>query len=570
MKRPPIPNLREHRVTLRSTFAFALLMAASTSLAWASSTETFIAESYEAFDAGELDGAILDPDGIVRPGPALTRTSLDSEKGFSALATNGTTAWAGTGQHGRIYRLRGGKLEEIFASKANEDQRVTALAHDGQSLWAGFAPSGRLVRIDPAGKVHDVQGIEAKYIWSIRPGRSGVTVTTGIPAALVRVSNEGTVRSTVVLKAEHAMDSAEVGGDTWVATALPGRVVVLHAGAKNRTLFQLGTADEVRRLVPGAGGAYFIANRGAPVAGAAGPGKKTGAKKSPRQPSAPSGSSFGTVRPPTKAPPSPRGSGVWHLSSNGAARVVTALGPGVAMDAAWFGGRGLLVALSKRGRAVLIYDDGNGEVLVDVPEAAIEALALKPDGTGWAATSGGASVVHIGKTAPGGTFQPAPIDAQATARVGRVDLVGTRVSASVRTGPSPDPSDGTWSDYAKVGKDGIAKVPLGRFLQVRVKLDSPEATLRALRVAWRTPNLVPRLGRIDVVDRKLKVPPPVRRPGPKAIDKSVRDTNKSLGVARSPVYTAPTRIGSWPTTRTAFTRSACARATRRRTRPAKA
>jgi hypothetical protein len=87
-----------------------------------------------------------------------------------------------------------------------------------------------------------------------------------------------------------------------------------------------------------------------------------------------------------------------------------------------------------------------------------------------------------------------------------VQAAGTSVAIQARTGNVGEP-DETWSAWSPEQTDSAsAKVasPLGRFVQYRVKLATtdPHQTpeLRSVSLSFRTSNLAPEIGRLDVPD----------------------------------------------------------------------
>src|SRR2546430_15771155 len=89
----------------------------------------------EEFLAGDIDGFAVTSRGELRPGPALRKLASFSDPFVltQTIAPNGDHFF-GTGNDGKVYRLRGGEMKLIFTAPEPE---IYAIAfHDG-ALYVG-------------------------------------------------------------------------------------------------------------------------------------------------------------------------------------------------------------------------------------------------------------------------------------------------------------------------------------------------------------------------------------------------------------------------------------------------
>ncbi len=510
-------------------------------LAWsqplaASPAEAVVDQSAKVFKEGTFEGAVLDPDGLIRPGPAVDRYPVEDAEALTVVAyrRDGVVA-VGTAKKGRVLRYNGKAFREVFAGDSEEDQRVTALAFVGDDeIWAGLAPSGRLVRILKNRKVEEVETFESAYVWRILPiGKGDVLVATGVPGMVIRFSRNGKIRESKKIGAEHAMDLLQDGGDIWVGTALPGRVLRLDRFKRLRVLFEVGETGEVKRVLRSGSSVLALSNASSSASGS----KEKKDKKNSKPPE--SGDAFGLTRKPPEPGPMPKGAGLWRVQGDGSAMLMADLGKPVVHDAALLDDGGALVAASDGGTIFRVGAGGRVSLYADLPDKSVEALVTDPKGQGWATTSATASLVKLGRAALKPLHTSRVIDLGLPSHIGRVDYVGEGASLEVRTGATEPPSDEGWSPFVKVPSGGGApKVPPGRYVQYRVSLSGAAAHLRAVRLGFRTPNLPPVVTGVLVVDRKVKAPPPKKKPATKGL----RKASKVVGSVKAKTYTGIKRI----------------------------
>src|SRR5579872_2418664 len=148
--------------------------------------------STEDFLACDINGFAVTSRGELRPGPAMTRLAgfTDPFVLSQASAPNGDRFF-GTGSEGKVYRLSGSDLKQIY--KAPESEVYAMAFHDG-ALYVGSSPDGKVYRVDPAsGKSAVFFDPKQAYIWSMVFLPNGdLAVGTGVEGKLFRVKPDGT------------------------------------------------------------------------------------------------------------------------------------------------------------------------------------------------------------------------------------------------------------------------------------------------------------------------------------------------------------------------------------------
>src|SRR6266852_4517998 len=173
-------------------FIFALAFSASLAAnALAVAPQFWRVRTAEDFLAGDIDGFAVTSRGELRPGPALKKLASFNDPFVltQATAPNGDRFF-GTGNDGKVYRLRGSDVKLVFTAAEPE---IYALAfHDG-ALFVATSPNGKVYRVDPSdGKGTAFYDPKQAYIWSIAflPDNS-LAVATGVEGKLFLVKPSG-------------------------------------------------------------------------------------------------------------------------------------------------------------------------------------------------------------------------------------------------------------------------------------------------------------------------------------------------------------------------------------------
>src|SRR3954466_6713502 len=145
----------------------------------------------EDFLSGDIDGFAVTSRGELRPGPSLKKAGTFTDPFvLSQVAAPNGDHFFGTGNEGKVYRLRGTELKAIYTSPEPEIYAVAF--HDG-ALYAGTSPNGKVYRIDPNdGKATVSYDPKQAYIWALAFLPNGdLAVATGGDGKLFRVTPKG-------------------------------------------------------------------------------------------------------------------------------------------------------------------------------------------------------------------------------------------------------------------------------------------------------------------------------------------------------------------------------------------
>jgi 5-keto 4-deoxyuronate isomerase len=490
---------------------FLLVIASSSSLAWAVTTEVWKTQSADDFRAGKLVRAIVSSEGEVMLGRHADRVALSGVTlVWSALVAFDGNAYLGTAPKGAVLRLRGVRsgnprqAEKVFETG---QLAVTALAADDRGLvYAGTIPNGKIYRIDPvAGTAAEYVTLPARYVWALAVGDGGrLYAATGPEGKLFVVEAQGKASVLFDSKEQHLLALGRDRAGNLYAGSSPKAILFRVAPDGKATALNDFDGDEVRSLAVSGDDLFVAVNRlqgGPPVTPAFfGAQPPVPAQPSPGQPApGPQPSAQPPQRPeparPMVMPPAPqlRGSGaVYRLSGQGRVERILDL-PSSHLNCVVADARGDAHACAgAEGRVYRVTANREVSVVFDCEEKQILSLAMLPSGRMVLGTGNGAAAyVVTEKQAAEGTFYSRIFDARFPSRWGNLNwLADGEVVVRTRSGNTENP-DAVWSDWSPPLLRSPAKVasPPGRYLQYRVEFGrDPKAILREVEVYYLQQN----------------------------------------------------------------------------------
>lgn len=483
----PVPASRpRHRAVVTVACAALVALLAWPAPARAGGAEEVLLAGADTLGEGTLDQALLDADGVVRPGPVFQPVDLGTATAWAALDHAGAT-WIGTGNQGRLVRVVG---EEVVSIDLAPGLLVTAVAPlPGGAVAAAVFPGGRIVRVQvQAGQttVTPLAALPVEHVWGLTADAAGtLTAATGGPGALFSIDALGTVTRRAALDDDHAR-CLVADGDGWlVGTAPKGLVLRVDAAGQATVLHDLEPQEVVGVLRLADRSLLIAANAdeaGGNAQAVAGIVKQLAAP----QPTAPG-------QKPQQRPALQDGH-LLHLEVEG---ILTTLWTeekvallGLARD-----GDGAVAGTGPGGRLVRVAPGTAAAVLGDLPEAEASVVLSGADGRLDRVVTSNPAVLHRRTPSTGGgTWTSSVLDAQAVARWGQLRAVGRNLGGiAVRGGPSSEP-DATWSAWRTVdcpdGLVGDADLR-ARFAQVRVTVTAADSELRSIAWIRRGPNHAP-------------------------------------------------------------------------------
>jgi hypothetical protein len=495
-------------------FRLALLITLFSSTAFAVVPQFWRVRSTEDFLAGEVDGFAVTSRGELRPAPAVTKIASFTDPFVlsQAAAPNGDR-WFGTGNDGKLYRLRGSDLKVVWT--APEPEIYTVAWHDG-AIYAGTSPNGKIYRVDDSGKSTVVFDPKQAYIWAIAFSGNDLLAATGVEGKLFRVTNgDGKVlfdspdthlRSLAVRK-----DGSILAGGSG-----KGRIYEVRPDGSAHALFD-SPLSEISAIYVDANGTGW-ASAASNVLPSSAPSKPQ--PKNP-QPSGTSTSATTTGAEAKKDEPTASVE-VSYSFDDAAASAVTSGGSGEIyridpdgfvqtvrkfdreMVYAISGGPNGTILLSS-GPQGRVYSMKGTEVslIATVPEK--QVVSISSDGL-ITTTNSGAIYRMESAPSPKAEFRSAAKDVERFSRFGHYridgrDVAGGHLAIAFRSGNTRTP-DATWSPWSAstAASEGSIQAPAGRYVQWKLTMPNPAADVAVdtVTVSFVNRNVAPFIDNVAV------------------------------------------------------------------------
>ena len=524
------PGFRARRTTsdirkvfMRFRIVFLIVLFGATS-AFAVAPQFWRVRTAEEFLAGEVDGFVITSRGELRPGPVLHKLA-----GFSdpfvlaqAAAPNGDR-YFGTGNDGKVYRLRGSDLKLIYT--AAEPEIYSIAFHDG-ALYAASSPNGKIYRVDPeTGKGTVFFEPKQAYIWAIDFLSNGdLAVATGVDGKLFRVTPKGEGKVLYNSQDTHLRAIAErKDGTLLVGSAAKGRIYEVRPDGGAHALYE-SSLNEVSAI-------YIDANGEGWAAGVSNvlPSSAPTPKQTPKP--GPAGTSGA-------ASSGSAGSGEAKKEESGSVEVSVSFDDATGNTAAQSGSAELyrihsdgfvepvrkferemiyaitggpngsiLLSTGPQGR---VYELRNGEtsLTATVPEKQIVSISATNGETLITTTNSGAVYRMERQPSAKAEYRSAAKDVERFSRFGHYRIEGTNVgdghlAIAFRSGNTRTP-DGTWSAWSQPRgmAEGAIDAPAGRYIQWKLTMPKPAAdvSVNTVSVAFVNRNVAPVIDSVAVAD----------------------------------------------------------------------
>jgi hypothetical protein len=456
-------------------------------------TRTFVLDQGEEFKGGDLKGVAVDTSGKVRAGFNLGSTPIkEGAVIWSALAQSDGSLLLGTGNEGKLLKVKDGKVSILAETKA---MVVTSIAEAwGGTIVVGTMPDGKVMKLDK-GKLSDLVSLkDTEHVWQVAfDKKSGsVFAATGPQGKLYRIDRNGTAQVYFDAAEQHLMSVAVAPDGTVYAGASdkaklykvtgPGRGTVLYDFARTEVrAIAVGAKGEVYAIANElSSGSYAPSRRDRGTATAAGPAQKAAKTKGK-----------GTLyRFETDGTPDQL------LDDKEEHYTALALGD----DGKPYVGTGA------EGRVYTVDDAHNSVLIADTEERMVGALVVA--GKTRAVTSSDPAVLHPIRGV-GGTdsvWTSKVLDTGIRAHFGQLSWVSTgTLELSTRSGNTKEPDD-TWSAWGKgMAAAGQIDAPTARYIQVRARWSKDkDAVLSEVTIPFVTDNLRAVVTTIDAGSRKKK------------------------------------------------------------------
>ncbi|HKS22317.1 MAG TPA: hypothetical protein VJZ76_05935 [Thermoanaerobaculia bacterium] len=495
-------------------FRLALLVALFSSTAFAVVPQFWRVRSTEDFLAGEVDGFAVTSRGELRPAPGVTKIASFTDPFVlsQATAANGDR-YFGTGNDGKLYRLRGSDLKVVWT--APEPEIYTIAWHDG-ALYAGTSPNGKIYRVDDTGKSTVVFDPKQAYIWALAFSGNDLLAATGVEGKLFRVAANGEGKVFFDAPDTHLRSLAvRKDGSILAGGSGKGRIYEVRPDGSAHALFDSPLSEISAIYVDANGTGWASAASNVLPSSAPKPQQKT------PQPSGTSTSATATGAEPKKDEPTASVE-VSYSFDDSAAAAVTSGGSGEIyridpdgfvqtvrkfdreMVYAISGGPNGTILLSS-GPQGRVYSMKGTEVslIATVPEK--QVVSISSDGLITTTNSG---AIYRMESAPSAKaeFRSAAKDVDRFSRFGHYRIDGSDVdnghlAIAFRSGNTRTP-DATWSPWSAstAASEGSIQAPAGRYVQWKLTMPNPapDIAVDTVTISFLNRNVAPVIDNVAV------------------------------------------------------------------------
>lgn len=503
----------------------ALLLAVN---AMAVSPQFWRLTAAEEFLAGELEGFAVTSRGELRAAPAMKKVAAFTDPFVLSQTTapNGDRFF-GTGNDGKVYRLRGEDLKLLFTAPEPE---VYAVAFANGALLAGTSPNGKIYRIDPeSGKQTVFFDPQQAYIWDLEASGTDVLAATGVEGKLFRISSKGEGKVLYDAADTHIRTIAlKKDGQVLAGASGKGRLYQIAQDGSAIALFD-SPLNEISTIYvdpKGIAWAAAVSNTLPSVAPPKTQGKPASQQQQQQQQSGTAGASgeakkegeatvevsFSFDDSAATAAAQAGASEIYRIDTDGYVDTVRKFEREMVYAITGSGTDGgadgsVLLATGPNGR---VYEmrDRELSLLGAVPEKQVVSISGSGNTTLITTTNSGA--VYRMEAQPSATaeFRSTAKDVERFSRFGNYRVEGRNLNAgdvavAFRSGNTRTP-DATWSSWSKQQGtlEGNINTPPARYIQWKLTLPKPngEAAIDGVTVAFMNRNVAPSIDAVAVQD----------------------------------------------------------------------
>lgn len=530
----------QNRMTKYNTLIVFGLLAALSAAAPAVTSVITRHNSGPDFLKGDAENIVIDSIGTLRLGRRTTHVDCgnllkDVWSVNCLLADSRGALYLGTSPNGRVIRVLNDTAMQVYPAKSGDasigdgfsNEHIFALGLDvADRLLIGVSgETGRLVRL--GAEVETVfEHAQVQYIFAIaRDADNHLYLGTG-PEGLIFRLDPFCQNAEIFYDAQdkNILSLAIHDGVLYAGADQRGLVYKLPLDGKAASVLYDSEQTEITALLTDAAGNVYAAATSAQAAAQQIRAASAAMTRSPGRPdssgAAPAGSDASTLNtansdeakeepsarptPPAPQPPASRTAGqVYKITPEGFVTTV-------------FSEMAVFYALERDGTSLWLGTGGDGRLYTidavteeksiayeDTLSSQITAMVRMNDGL-YLGLSNPARLVRLGKGyEPRGVYESSLVDAGQPARWGKLQLeaelpAGAVISMASRSGNVGDPNDPTfsnWSDDVALTGPADLRSPVGRFLQYRLTLTTPDAdktpVVREAAISHVVPNLAP-------------------------------------------------------------------------------
>ncbi len=501
----------------RFLFAFIAIIALD---AFAVAPQFWRIRSAEEFLTGEIEGFAVTSRGELKPAPSVRKiaTFTDPFVLSQASGANGDQFF-GTGNEGKVYRLRGTDLKLVYT--APEPEIYTIAYRDG-ALYAASSPNGKVYKIDPdSGKGAVFYDPKQAYIWSMLFMPNGdLVVGSGVEGKLFRVSPKGEGKLWFDSPETHIRSLALRPSGTLLAGGSgQGRLYAVNPDGSAHALYDsaLSEISSIYVDANGIGWASGVSNvlpTSVPKQPQAKPSQQqqqgaqqqqtTDAKKEEGTQNVEVSFSFDDG----SSSASQAGTGeLYRINSDDFVEVARKFDREMIYAISGSKNGGIVLSTGPQGR-IYEFKDGEAALIGNVPEKQIVSISNTSNGTLITTTNSGAVYRLDSALSSKAEFRSAAKDVERFSRFGHYRVEGNHVdggtlAVSFRSGNTRTP-DATWSTWSAASTDpsGSISAPAGRYIQWKLTMPKPAAdvTVDGVTIAFVNRNVAPAIDAVSVQD----------------------------------------------------------------------
>lgn len=447
-------------------------------------TRTFELDSLEKLSGGDLKGASVGSDGVVRAGWTLGDVPLPDGSGTTAtcaVALPDGSVLIGTGpsEGGKVVRIANDRASVFADTKENA---VSALAVDKAGTAYAATTSNKIYRVSQ-GKAEVIATLaDVDSVLSLVADKTGALYAgTGSDGKIMRVEPGGA--SSLYFKTDDAFVvslALAPDGVLYAGTSSKGLLYRIAAAGRATVLYDFPGEDVHAIAVAPDKSVWAIANE---VSASGGESSESSASRR----------SAGGRTPPSPAtiPRTKPGKGsLWRFDSRGRPEKLMHHDEFHYLSLALDETGTPYVGTGAEGRVYTVDDAHQVSLVADTDERQIGAVVVSGKNRFLVGSDPAAfhRVLSIG--GPDSMWTSKPLDAGLRARFGHLHWTGEgSLEVSTRSGDTLVP-DTTWSPWSTpVTEGGAASSPPARFIQVRARLRDANASLSDVIVSFMTENL---------------------------------------------------------------------------------
>lgn len=503
---------------MRFRFAAPLFALIFTTSAFAVAPQFWRVRNADDFLAGDIDGFAVTSRGDLRAGPTMRKIASFTDP-FVLSQTTGANGdrFFGTGNDGKVYRLRGTDLKLVYT--ANEPEIYALAFHDG-ALYAASSPNGKIYRINPEdGKATTFFDPKQAYVWALAFAPNGdLLIATGVEGKLFRVSAKGEGKVVFTAPETHVRCLALKNDGTILAGGSgKGRIYEIRPDGTSRALYD-SPLSEISTIYVDANGIGWAAGASSalPATAPAAKAKTASSSSSEQKKEESSTASASTTATPevtvsfetTASDSNSTGNGeIYKINSDGFVETVRKFEHELVYAISGGSNGSILLSSGPQGR-IYSMKDGEVSLIATVPEKQIVSISNEGGATLVTTTNSGAVYRMDPQPSQKAEFRSAPKDVERFSRFGHYRIEGdaagdNHLAIAFRSGNTRTP-DSTWSNWSMASSsvDGNVDAPPGRYIQWKMTMPKPstDMAVHGVTVGFINRNVAPVIDAIAIAD----------------------------------------------------------------------